>query len=45
MNDRLEKFSKGMLQKVGLAQSVMGEPEILFLDEPMSGLDPLARKK
>ncbi len=45
MNDRLEKFSKGMLQKVGLAQAIMGEPEILFLDEPMSGLDPLARKK
>lgn len=45
MNDRLEKFSKGMLQKVGLAQAIMGEPEVLFLDEPMSGLDPLARKK
>jgi ABC-2 type transport system ATP-binding protein len=45
MNDRLEKFSKGMLQKVGLAQAIMGEPEVLFLDEPMSGLDPMARKK
>ena len=42
--DRLEAFSKGMLQKVGLAQAVINEPEILFLDEPMSGLDPLARQ-
>ncbi len=42
--DRLEKFSKGMLQRVGLAQAIMNEPEILFLDEPMSGLDPLGRK-
>lgn len=44
LNDRLEGFSKGMLQKVGLAQAVVNEPEILFLDEPMSGLDPLARQ-
>jgi len=42
--DRLEAFSKGMLQKVGLAQAVINDPEILFLDEPMSGLDPLARQ-
>lgn len=42
--DRLEKFSKGMLQRVGLAQAIMNEPELLFLDEPMSGLDPLGRK-
>ncbi|OQY08599.1 MAG: hypothetical protein B6I28_04645 [Fusobacteriia bacterium 4572_132] len=42
--DRLESFSKGMLQKVGLAQAILNEPKILFLDEPMSGLDPLARR-
>ena len=45
VNDRLEKFSKGMLQRVGLAQAIMNEPELLFLDEPMSGLDPLGRKQ
>ncbi len=43
--DRLEGFSKGMLQKVGLAQAIINNPKVLFLDEPMSGLDPLARKK
>lgn len=42
--DKLKEFSKGMLQKVGIAQAIMNEPKILFLDEPMSGLDPLARK-
>jgi ABC-2 type transport system ATP-binding protein len=42
--DRLEKFSKGMLQKVGIAQAILNEPKLLFLDEPMSGLDPLARE-
>ncbi|TDT69799.1 ABC-2 type transport system ATP-binding protein [Hypnocyclicus thermotrophus] len=44
-NKRLEEFSKGMLQKVGLAQSLMNKPKLLFWDEPMSGLDPIARKK
>ncbi|MGB6129255.1 MAG: ABC transporter ATP-binding protein [Psychrilyobacter sp.] len=43
-NDRLEKFSKGMLQKVGIAQAILNNPKLLFLDEPMSGLDPLARE-
>ena len=38
---QLRKFSKGMLQRVGLAQALVNEPEVIFLDEPMSGLDPL----
>ncbi|MBA2621581.1 MAG: ABC transporter ATP-binding protein, partial [Acidobacteria bacterium] len=42
-NKQLRKFSKGMLQRVGLAQSLINEPEIVFLDEPMSGLDPIGR--
>ncbi len=43
LENRLEDFSKGMLQKVGIAQSILSKPKLLFLDEPMSGLDPLAR--
>jgi ABC-2 type transport system ATP-binding protein len=39
----LRKFSKGMLQRVGIAQAIVHDPEVLFLDEPMSGLDPLGR--
>jgi ABC-2 type transport system ATP-binding protein len=42
---QLRKFSKGMLQRVGLAQALINDPEVLFLDEPMSGLDPLARRE
>jgi ABC-2 type transport system ATP-binding protein len=40
----LRKFSKGMLQRLGLAQAILNDPEVLFLDEPMSGLDPLGRR-
>jgi len=42
---RLKKFSKGMLQRIGLAQAVLGEPDLLILDEPMSGLDPIGRRE
>lgn len=41
---RLRNFSKGMLQRVGLAQAIINDPELIFLDEPMSGLDPLGRR-
>jgi ABC-2 type transport system ATP-binding protein len=41
---QLRKFSKGMLQRVGIAQALINEPEVVFLDEPMSGLDPLGRR-
>jgi ABC-2 type transport system ATP-binding protein len=44
-NRQLRKFSKGMLQRVGLAQALINEPEIVFLDEPMSGLDPIGRRE
>lgn len=40
----LRKFSKGMLQRIGLAQALLGDPELVILDEPMSGLDPLGRR-
>lgn len=41
----LKEFSKWMLQRIGLAQSIINDPKLLFLDEPMSGLDPIWRKK
>lgn len=42
---QLRKFSKGMLQRVGLAQALVNDPLIVFLDEPMSGLDPVGRRE
>lgn len=42
---QLRKFSKGMLQRVGLAQALVNDPEVVFLDEPMSGLDPVGRRQ
>ncbi len=41
---RLQEFSKGMLQRIGLAQALIHEPELIFLDEPTSGLDPMGRR-
>jgi ABC-2 type transport system ATP-binding protein len=42
---QLRKFSKGMLQRVGLAQALINDPAVVFLDEPMSGLDPIGRRE
>jgi ABC-2 type transport system ATP-binding protein len=41
---RIHDFSKGMMQRIGLAQALIHEPEIIFLDEPTSGLDPMGRR-
>src|SRR6201981_1122862 len=41
----LRKFSKGMLQRAGIAQAILHDPKVVFLDEPMSGLDPMGRRE
>src|ERR1700740_1885392 len=42
---QLRKFSKGMLQRAGIAQAILHDPQVIFLDEPMSGLDPVGRRE
>ncbi len=42
---QLRKFSKGMLQRVGIAQAILHDPKLVFFDEPMSGLDPMGRRE
>lgn len=44
-NDRLRTYSKGMLQRVGLAQALLNDPALVFLDEPTSALDPIGRRE
>jgi ABC-2 type transport system ATP-binding protein len=44
-NVQLRKFSKGMLQRVGIAQAILHDPKVVFFDEPMSGLDPMGRRE
>lgn len=41
----IRKFSKGMVQRLGIAQALISDPELIFLDEPMSGLDPIGRRE
>ena len=41
---RLRSYSKGMVQRVGIAQAIINDPDVVFFDEPMSGLDPLGRR-
>lgn len=44
-NRQLRRYSKGMLQRIGIAQALVTDPEVVFLDEPMSGLDPIGRRE
>ena len=45
MNVQLRSYSRGMLQRIGIAQAMIGSPELLILDEPLTGLDPIGRKE
>jgi ABC-2 type transport system ATP-binding protein len=42
---QLRKYSKGMIQRIGIAQALINDPEVIFMDEPMSGLDPIGRRE
>ncbi len=42
---KIKKYSKGMMQKLGLAQAMLSEPDLIFLDEPTDGVDPIGRKE
>lgn len=44
-NTKIKKYSKGMMQKLGLAQSMLSDPNLIFLDEPTDGVDPIGRKE
>ncbi|MBL8150766.1 MAG: ABC transporter ATP-binding protein [Blastocatellia bacterium] len=45
VDTQLRKFSKGMLQRIGIAQALINDPKVVFMDEPMSGLDPIGRRE
>src|ERR1044071_9631448 len=45
VNVQLRKFSKGMLQRAGIAQAILHDPKVVFFDEPMSGMDPMGRRE
>jgi len=42
---KLKTYSKGMMQRLGLAQAMLNDPELIYLDEPTDGVDPLGEKK
>lgn len=45
VNEKIENFSKGMKQRLGLAQAIINDPDYIFLDEPLDGLDPIGRRE